>query len=63
MNQTKYNNDTVIEIIDLHPFELQLIKSLRTRFRFGDITITMKDGVPFQWKRITEIERVLLDTI
>lgn len=57
------NNDTVIEILELHPNEVYLLRSLRTRFRFGDITITMREGLPFQWKRITEVERPMVDTI
>lgn len=52
--ETKTRNDTFIEIIDLHPFEMELLRNLRTKFRFGDITITMKDGLPFRIKRITE---------
>jgi len=50
------NDTTIIEIIDLHHNELELIKSLRSRFRFGEITILMKDGLPMRWKRITEFD-------
>lgn len=56
-NDTVFNNDSIIEILELHPSEMQLLHALRKRFRFGDITITMQNGLPFQWKRITEIER------
>ena len=54
------NNDTLMvgyvseEIIALHPAELDLIKKLRKQFRFGDITIKMKDGLPMRLMRITE---------
>jgi len=45
-----------VDIIDLHPNEMQLIKVLRTRFRFGDITIKMQNGVPFRLVRTQEFE-------
>ena len=54
MIATKNNNDTVIEILELHKNEIELLRNLRTKFRFGDITITMRDGLPFRLKRITE---------
>ena len=48
------NDTTVIDIEILHPNELQLIRNLRTKFRFGEVTILMRDGLPFRLKRITE---------
>ena len=55
------SNDTaIIEIITLHPNETELLHQLRTRFKFGEITIIMKDGIPFRLKRITEF--ATLDT-
>lgn len=48
------NDTAIIEIIDLRQEELELIKNLRYRFRFGEITIIVKDGVPFRLKKITE---------
>lgn len=53
MNQ---NNDTTIEILELHPKEVELLRNLRTKYRFGDITIIVRDGVPMSIKRITEID-------
>ena len=47
-------SDTVIEILELDYREMELIRNLRTRFRFGEITIVMRDGLPFKLKRITE---------
>jgi len=47
-------SDTTIELIELHQKELELIKNLRTNFRFGEITIIMRDGLPFRLRRITE---------
>ena len=43
-----------IEIISLHPQEIQLIKSLRNNWRFGEIVIIMRDGLPMRLKRVTE---------
>ena len=51
MNQS---NDSVIEILELHPSEVELLKNLRTRFKFGEVTIVMRDGVPQRLKRVTE---------
>ena len=56
-NDIGFGNDTLIEILELHPNEMQLIHALRTRFRFGDVTITVQNGTPQYWKRITELER------
>lgn len=49
-------NDTLIEILELDPREIYLLKSLRSRFKYGEITIVMKDGFPIRWKRITEFD-------
>lgn len=47
-------NDSTIEIIELRPEEVQLLKNLRHNFRFGEVTILMRDGIPVRLKRITE---------
>lgn len=49
------NSDTtIIEITELHPLEMQLLKSMRHRWRFGEITIIMRNGLPFRLKRVEE---------
>ena len=49
------NNDTtLIEIVELHTNEIQMLRDMRTRFKFGEVTIVMRDGLPVRWKRITE---------
>lgn len=45
--------DTAI-IIELHPKEIQLIKSLRNNWRFGEVTIIVRDGIPCRLKRVEE---------
>lgn len=48
-------DDTVsIELLELHPQEVQLLRMLRGRFKFGDVTIRMRDGLPFRLVRIQE---------
>ena len=47
-------NDTVIEIMELHRNEAQLLHQLRNDFKFGEVTIIMRDGIPFRLRRITE---------
>jgi hypothetical protein len=47
--------DTVIsEIIELHPFEMELLKALRHKWRFGEVTILMRNGLPFRLVRVQE---------
>ena len=43
-----------IEIFSLHPAEVQLLKSLRNNWRYGEIVIIMRDGLPMRLKRVTE---------
>lgn len=47
------SNDTTIEIIELHKNELSMIRDMRTRFKFGELIIIMRDGLPVRWKQIT----------
>ena len=50
-------NDTeIIELINLHRQEVELLKALRGRFKFGDVTIRMRDGLPFRLVRTQEFE-------
>ena len=52
------SDTTVIEILELHPSEVQLLSSLRKRFRFGEVLIVMRDGLPVQLKRTVEYENL-----
>ena len=54
MEKTRQSNDSLIEILEMHPFEVELLRNLRTRFRFGEVVIIMKDGLPLRLKRVTE---------
>ena len=46
-------HDTDI-IIELHPKEIELIRALRNNWRFGEVTIIVRDGLPYRLKRIQE---------
>ena len=46
-------NDTDV-IIELHPAEIQLLKAIRHNWRFGEITIIVRDGIPCRLKRVEE---------
>jgi len=48
------NDTSIIEIVELRPEELQLINSIRNNWRFGEITIIVRDGIPFRLKKVTE---------
>lgn len=39
------------QLIELHPKELTLIVALREKFPFGDVVISMRDGVPQRIKQ------------
>lgn len=53
--QTKNNvTDSTIELIELRPQELQLIKAIRNSFKFGEVTIKIRDGLPVRLVRIQE---------
>jgi len=49
-------NDTIIDIINLHPKEVQLLKSIRNNWRFGEITIITRDGLPVRLRRVIEFD-------
>ena len=52
-------NDTTV-IIELHPQEMQLIKALRNNWKFGEVTIIVRNGIPYRLKRVQEF--IDLDT-
>ena len=47
-------NDTLIEILELSRNEMELIQSIRKRWRFGEIVLQVKDGQPFRMVRVQE---------
>lgn len=48
-------NDTAfIEIMNLHPNEMQLIKAIRNNWRFGEVVIKVRDGLPVRLVRVQE---------
>lgn len=55
-NQTKSKRNHGLG--DLHPREIDLILHIRSKFRFGEITIVTADGLPKQI--LKTIERSLL---
>jgi len=48
------NDTTLIEIVHLHPYEIALIKAIRNNWRFGDVTIKVRDGLPYRMVRVQE---------
>lgn len=41
---------------DLTANEQALIIALREKFRYGEVIVIMRDGVPFRLKKVTEFE-------
>jgi hypothetical protein len=48
------SNDSVIEILELTSNEMELIQSIRNKWRFGEMVIIVHDGQPVRMKRVTE---------
>ena len=46
--------DTCIELLEMSPAEMQLIKVIRNSLRFGDVTVKIRDGQPYRIVRIQE---------
>ena len=45
---------TFIEMMEMHPYEMQLIKLLRNHSGYGELHIRMRHGLPYQIVRIIE---------
>lgn len=60
MKFSEKNNDSVIELIELTRNEIQLIKSIRHNWRFGEVVVIVSNGQPYRLKRVTEF--IDLDT-
>ena len=54
MNQELSNDTTLIEIVELHKNEIQLIRAIRNNWRFGEVTIITRDGLPQRLVRVKE---------
>jgi len=48
------NDTSIIDIIELHPQEIRLIRAIREKYRFGDVMIKVRDGLPFRLERVIE---------
>ena len=48
------SSDSCIELIELLPEEVDLIRSIRKNWRFGEIVIMVRDGKPYRLRRVTE---------
>lgn len=49
------SDTTTIEIVELSPQELSLLRVLRNGLRFGEVTIRVRNGAPYQVVRVTEM--------
>ena len=52
-DSSKTINDKDI-IIELHSQEIELLMALRKNWRFGEVTIMMRDGLPYRIMRVQE---------
>lgn len=44
--------------MEVHPTERELLLRIRKKFRFGEILIEAKDGLPYRIGRTVEYERL-----
>ena len=57
INKIRVKSDTTIvftEVLELHPKEMELIKAIRHKWRFGEITILARNGLPYRLRRVQE---------
>lgn len=52
-NNTEFKED---DVLPLHDKEIDLILKMRKRFRFGEITIKVRDGLPWSIEKTTITE-------
>lgn len=53
-DSVEVQDTSYIEVISLHPKEMQLLQALRNNWRFGEVVIIMRDGLPMRLRRVTE---------
>ena len=58
----KQNQPTAKDLGELHPKEVDLIWRLRNKYRFGEITIKVRDGIPWSIVKTTVTEHLGLAT-
>lgn len=46
MNQSSPQKPNKEDLGEMHPMEIDLILILRNEYRFGEVTIEMRDGLP-----------------
>lgn len=44
----------------LHPLEIELIKRIREKYRFGEVTLILHEGLPRKIKAVTIFEDLKL---
>ena len=45
-------------MMELHPQEADLINQIRNRFRFGEVLVETRDGLPYRIGRTTVYEKL-----
>lgn len=55
-HKTEEKNLDQNQVLPLHPKEVDLILAMRNRFRFGEITIKIRDGRPYSVEKTTITE-------
>lgn len=47
-----------MKVTELHPKEIELIRRIRTKYRFSTITVTTQDGLPHSIKQVINTELI-----
>lgn len=45
--------------MELHPMEAELIQRIRNKYRFGEIVVECRDGLPFRLGKTTVYEKLI----
>ena len=48
------NDTTIIEVVQLTTQEVELIKAIRHKWKFGELVIQVRNGQPFRMVRVQE---------
>jgi hypothetical protein len=51
-------SDAEFILLPLHPKEIALLLALRNKFRYGDVIIKMKDGLPQRLAKAYEFDEL-----
>lgn len=55
-NQSQQIQNQEIKLETLNSKEIELLHYIRTKFRYGEIIIQVRDGLPYRIRKVTEFQ-------